>query len=195
MTGEDGIAAGHLPDPSAGLTAAFVAAAARMQGLDVVNPALAVEAVGFAPWDGHWLGVMLTPWFMNLTLLPRDPLAWQPLATGAKRSYAFPAGEYEFVGANDAVLGAYQVCSLFSPVHEFADQETARLVATLAREALFDAANAAVTGIAGTTLPARADATTEPGPLARFGRRLDAPLSKRSFLRGRFLGGGRDDRG
>ena len=131
-----------LPDPSARLTAAFRAAAARMQGLDVVNPALAVEAVGFAPWNEHWLGVMLTPWFMNLTLLPRNPGGWRPLATGAKRRYAFPAGEYEFVGANDAMLGAYQVCSLFSPVHEFADQETARLVATLAREALFDAANA-----------------------------------------------------
>ena len=95
----------------------FPPAAARMQGLDSSTPALAVEAVGFAPWDEHWLGVMLTPWFMNLVLLPRNPGGWQPLATGAKRRYAFPAGEYEFVGANDAMLGAYQVCSLFSPVH------------------------------------------------------------------------------
>lgn len=184
-----------LPDPSARLTAAFHAAAARMQGLDVVNPALAVEAVGFAPWEGHWLGVMLTPWFMNLTLLPRNPRAWQPLATGAKRCYAFPAGEYEFVGANDAMLGAYQVCSLFSPVHEFADHETARLVATLAREALFDAANAAVAEMPTANLTPAADLATEPGPLAQLGQKLDAPLSKRNFLRGRFLGSGRDDRG
>ena len=39
-----------LPDPSARLTAAFRAAAARMEGLGLVNPALSVEAVGFAPW-------------------------------------------------------------------------------------------------------------------------------------------------
>ena len=35
-----------------------------------------------------------------------------------------------------------QMCSLFSPLLHFDDQETARLVAGLAREALFDAANA-----------------------------------------------------
>ena len=183
-----------LPDPSARLTAAFRAAAARMQGLDVVNTALAVEAVGFAPWGEHWLGVMLTPWFMNLTLLPRNPGGWQPLATGAKRRYAFPAGEYEFVGANDAMLGAYQVCSLFSPVHEFADQETARLVATLAREALFDAANALAGEMPTANLSPAAGAAA-PGPLAQLEQKLDAPLSKRSFLRGRFLHADRDDRG
>ena len=185
-----------LPDPSARLTAAFRAAAARMEGLGLVNPALTVEAVGFAPWGEHWLGVMLTPWFMNLTLLPRNPRAWQPLATGAKRRYTFPAGEYEFVGADDAVLGAYQVCSLFSPVHEFADHETARLVATLAREALFDAANAGLAEMPAANLSgAAADVAAEPGPLAQLGQKLDAPLSKRDFLRGRFLGAGRDDRG
>ena len=183
-----------LPDPSARLTAAFRAAAARMQGLDVVNPALAVEAVGFAPWNEHWLGVMLTPWFMNLTLLPRNPGGWRPLATGAKRRYAFPAGEYEFVGANDAMLGAYQVCSLFSPVHEFADQETARLVATLAREALFDAANGVAEEMSTASLSPAAG-TGAPGPLAQLEQELDAPLSKRNFLRGRFLHADRDDRG
>jgi [NiFe] hydrogenase assembly HybE family chaperone len=196
MTAEaDRIDAGTLPDPSARLTAAFRAAAERMRGLDVVNPALAVEAVGFAPWDAHWLGVMLTPWFMNLALLPRDPRAWRPLAPGAKRRYAFPAGDYEFVGASDAMLGTYQVCSLFSPVHEFADQETARLVATLARAALFDAANAAVIEMPAANLSPVADAAVDPRPLAQLEQRLDAPLSKRNFLRGRFLGADHDDRG
>lgn len=185
-----------LPDPSARLTAVFRAAAARMEGLDLVNPALSVEAVGFAPWGAHWLGVMLTPWFMNLTLLPRNPRAWLPLETGAKRRYAFPAGEYEFVGADDPVLGAYQVCSLFSPVHEFADHETARLVATLAREALFDAGNAAAAELPAADLPgAAADVAAAPGPLAQLGQKQHAPLSKRDFLRGRFLGAGRDHRG
>lgn len=184
-----------LPDPSDRLGAAFRAAAVRMIGLDVVNPALAVEAVDFAPWEGHWLGVMLTPWFMNLMLLPGDPGAWQPLATGAKRRYGFPAGEYEFVGANDAELGAYQVCSLFSPVLEFADHETARLVATLARAALFDAANAEVVEMPAANLTPAAEPAAEPGPIAQIGQKLDAPLTKRNFLRGRFLGANRDHRG
>jgi [NiFe] hydrogenase assembly HybE family chaperone len=181
-------------DPSARLTTVFRAAAARMHGLPVVNPALDVEAVGFAPWDEHWLGVMVTPWFMNLALLPRNRDAWRPLARGEKRRYAFPAGEYEFVGADDPVLGTYMVCSLFSPMHEFADQATARLVASLARAALFDKAHALVAEMPVANLsPAAAPA--EPGPLTQVAQKLDAPLSKRNFLRGRFLGSGRDDRG
>jgi len=186
----DGIAA--LPDPSMRLDAAYRAVAPRMRDLSVFNPALEVEAIGFAPWEGAWLGVMLTPWCMNLALLPHEPARWRPLATGAKRHYVFPAGEFEFVGACDDAIGEYQVCSLFSPVHEFTDHPTARLVATLAREALFDAANADPSGI---DSAAPAPAAVAPGPLARIESSLDAPMSKRDFLRARFAGGGDGHRG
>jgi [NiFe] hydrogenase assembly HybE family chaperone len=188
------------------LEAAFRAAAEGMQGLPLVNQVLEVEAVGFAPWEDRWLGVMVTPWFMNLMLVPRDPSAWNSLAPGAKRRYRFPAGEYEFVGAHDATFGEYQVCSLFSPVGEFEDHATARLVAQLAREALFDPANAEVpdvsagagsppeTGIAAGS-DARSDGAALAGPLAQLEAGLAAPLSKRDFLRARFLAADRDDRG
>ena len=182
------------PDPSPMLTAAFRAAAARMEGLAFVNPALEVEAVGFAPWQGHWLGVMVTPWFMNLTLAPADPAAWQPLALGAKRRYRFPAGDYEFIGAHDAALGDYQVCSLFSPMERFEDHAAARLVAQLARDALFDPANAEVPAVPVANLSPAVAAEAPAGPLAQLEATLDAPLSKREFLRGRFLPGDRDHR-
>jgi [NiFe] hydrogenase assembly HybE family chaperone len=185
-----------LPDPSARFVTAFGAAAARMRGLDFVNPALAVEAVGFAPWEGRWLGVMVTPWFINLTLAPRDVLAWRTLVPGAKRRYRFPAGDYEFIGAMDEVAGEYQACSLFSPVLEFDDQATARLVAKLARAALFDPANAEVAELpVGNLTPVR-PATDEPSPIAQLTERFSAPLSRREFLHAQFLGEERDnDRG
>ncbi len=113
-----------------------------MAGLDFVNPALSVEAVAFAPWQGHWLGVLITPWFMNLILAPRDIAAWPMIKPGDKQCHRFPAGAYDFIAAHDGVAGDYQMCSLFSPLLHFDDQETARLVAGLAREALFDDANA-----------------------------------------------------
>jgi [NiFe] hydrogenase assembly HybE family chaperone len=181
-------------DASTRLTSAFRAAAARMDGLAFVNPALEVEAVGFALWNGRWLGVMVTPWFMNLTLVRADPAAWRPLAVGAKRRYRFPAGDYEFIGAHDSAIGDYQVCSLFSPMQDFADHATARLVAELARAALFDPANAEVHEPS-TTNRSPGDAEVPPGPLARLETELGAPMSKRDFVRGRFLGGDRDDRG
>ncbi len=171
------------PDPSPLLVASFRAAAARMEGLGLVNPALAVEAIGFAPWGGHWLGVLLTPWFMNLVLTPRDPAQWTPLAPGATRRLAFPAGEFEFIGGHDAAVGAYQMCSLFSPVQEFADMDSARLVAQLAREALFDDDNAERPEMPEANLTPAA-----PGPLARLDARLAAPMSRRDLLRGRFAG-------
>jgi [NiFe] hydrogenase assembly HybE family chaperone len=180
--------------PAARLEAVFRVAAQRMRGLPIVNAALEVEAVGFAPWEGLWLGVMVTPWCMNLVLVPHDPARWHSLVPGAKRSYRFPAGEYEFVGADDAAFGEFQICSLFSPVHEFEDHATARLVAQLAREALFDAANAEIAMMPVANLsPAAADEAAA-GPIARVTAGITAPLSKRDFLRGSFLKGDRDDR-
>jgi [NiFe] hydrogenase assembly HybE family chaperone len=190
----DAPAPGLRADPSARLTEAFRAVAARMDGLPIVNPALAVEAVGFAPWQGHWLGVMLTPWFMNLVIAPGDESAWQPLPPGARRSHAFPAGAYEFIGARDEIAGEFQMCSLFSPVLQFDDHETARLVAQLARDALFDVDNAEHVAMPVADLSPR-PAAGAPGPIANLGAALDAPQSKRDFLRGRWTGGDRGHRG
>ena len=185
-----------LPDPSTRLVDAFRVVAKRMAGLPVVNPVLAVEAVGFAPWQGHWLGVLLTPWFMNLVVTPRDPSLWQPLPPGAKRSYDFPAGQYEFIGAQDELAGQFLMCSLFSPLLQFDDHETARLVAQLARDALFDVENAEhpVMPVANLS-PAVATADSAPGPLESLEASLAAPQSKRDFLRGRWAGTDRGNRG
>jgi [NiFe] hydrogenase assembly HybE family chaperone len=163
-----------------------------MAGLAFVNPALAVEAIGFAPWSGHWLGVLLTPWCMNLVLTPHDPAQWSALPVGAKRRYAFPAGDYEFIGARDDAIGEYQMCSLFSPVFEFTDQPTARLVGQLARDALLDAANAEAPAAHGANL---APPVAAPSPLARLEENLGAPLSKRDLLHGRFPDRGHVPRG
>lgn len=179
-------AAPLLPDPSARLEAAFRAVhAERMQGLAFVNPALRVEAVGFAPWKSCWLGVMVTPWSMNLLLMPRDASAWRPLPLGEKRRYCFPAGAFDFVSASDDAVGEYMVCSLFSPVLEFADHETARETARRACEALFDAANAEAPPASATT----GAHSTDRSPLAQLAAGLTTPVSRRDLLRGHFSRG------
>lgn len=172
------LGAALLPDPSARLDAAYRAIARRMEGLNFVNPAIEVEAVGFAPWQAHWLGVMVTPWFINLMLLPRDAAAWSSLPQGQTLRYQFPAGAYDFISSRDDAVGEYQMCSLISPVLHVPDHATAREIARLARDALLDEANAPV--------PEVPDAE-KPGPLAHLKEQAEAPLSKRDFLRGRFL--------
>jgi [NiFe] hydrogenase assembly HybE family chaperone len=175
-----------LPDPSPRLEAAFRAVdAERMQGLPFVNAAIDVEAIGFAPWRHYWLGVMLTPWSMNLLLAPREPGAWRPLPPGDKRRYTFPAGIYDFIGAREESIGEYLVCSLFSPVLEFADHATARQTATFALEALFDPANAEDSELRAANLN-RISTDTGPAeeatPRGRADASLGAPVSRRDFL-------------
>jgi len=176
-----------LPDPTRDIERAFESVAGRMHGLAFVNPALRVQAVGFEPWEGHWFGVLITPWSINLMLLPHERSAWQPVCPGLKRRFSFPAGDFEFIDALDTVFGEYRMCSLFSPAMEFEDHAAAELVARLARQALFDASldEAART-------PAGESSTDT---LAQIGEQAARPMSKRDFLRGRFLRGAEfDDR-
>ena len=92
--------------------------ATRMTGVPILNEALSVAAIGGREWNGNWLGVLVTPWFMNLMLLPQDP-GETPDAPGTKRCFVFPAGRFEFIAGYEEAIGAYWMCSLFSPVFEF----------------------------------------------------------------------------
>ena len=150
--------------------------------------AVAVEAVGFAPWKHYWLGVMLTPWSMNLLLAPRETSAWRSLPPGEKRRYTFPAGTFDFIGAREDAIGEYLICSLFSPLLEFADHATARQTALLAREALFDSANAEAAALPPASTASATASSEVPKPLARLEASLATPMSRRDLLHARFSG-------
>ena len=111
---------------------------AQMRGMPIVNDALAVKAVGFRRHDERWLGALVTPWFLNLVLLPGEGDDWSDLVPGAKELVEFPSGRYEFVHANRKGVGAYKACSLFSPMFEFASMLQATETASAALVALFD---------------------------------------------------------
>jgi [NiFe] hydrogenase assembly HybE family chaperone len=135
----------------------------RMQGVPVLNAALEVEAVGLGPWDGHWLCALVTPWFINLVVL-RGAGDWRAVPDRDSVWYEFPSGRFEFLGSSAPGLGEFHACSLFSPVLEFADHDTARETARAALQALFDPS-----------------LLGEPPPGTKIdGRRM----SRRDFLRG-----------
>jgi [NiFe] hydrogenase assembly HybE family chaperone len=174
-----------LPNPSEALVRTFETIEnTRMRGLPFLNPALHVEAVGFREWGAHWLGVLLTPWTMNLIVMPRDTAQWFALAKGEKKTFAFPYGNFEFIAAHepllgDGVHGEYLMCTLFSPTQQFADHDTARMTADEVMKQLFD--NEAA--------PADEDAPPPPPDAEKpnLETRLKTPMSKRDFLRGGFL--------
>ena len=141
----------------------------------MLNPALGVEAVGFRPWREHWLGILITPWFMNVVLMPRVSAAWQAIGERETRHHVFPGGVFEFIGGREPTLGDYQACSLFSPMFEFADQREARATGLAALDALFDAASREASPVCAAQLSgAAAAASAETAPM----------LSKRDFLFG-----------
>jgi len=112
----------------------------QMRGVPIVNEALSVKAVGFRAHEGRGLGALITPWFMNLVLLPGPGDDWSRLVTGTKECIEFPSGWYEFLGANRADVGPYKACSLFSPMFDFSSMRQAVEIAQAALTALFDPA-------------------------------------------------------
>ncbi|MCL2717042.1 MAG: [NiFe]-hydrogenase assembly chaperone HybE [Alphaproteobacteria bacterium] len=105
----------------------FREAEPRLRELPIYNAALAIEAIGFRQADSEMLiGVVLTPWFMNLVRLPIEPVAFDAAALGAAVMVALPAGQRKFTINGDAGVGLYEAHSLHSPVLGFCTQEHAR---------------------------------------------------------------------
>ena len=171
----------------------------RMMDVPLLNQALRVQAVGFREWHEHCLGVLITPWFMNLVLLPHDGDPWAGLPTGSKMIHAFPSGQYEFILAEEASIGRYQMCSLFSPLFDFEGQAAAAATAEAVMECLLGDNNVAdvstrqreseknwrgedpVTAVAAATENAEGRPTRTQGS--------GQTMSRRDLLRGAFLAG------
>ncbi len=113
----------------------------RMADLPVVNKKIAVHAIGFQHWQQSVLGVMITPWFMNLMMLPGKDENWadKPLQTNSY--YVFPSGRYAFLMGYEKEIGYYQSCSLFSPMFEFQDDEAAVETAKIIIKELMNSEN------------------------------------------------------
>ncbi|MDZ7753772.1 MAG: [NiFe]-hydrogenase assembly chaperone HybE [Gammaproteobacteria bacterium] len=134
MSRDSSMAAVYL---AAGLEAAFRRIQReRMAGQPFINPGLTVEAVGFRPWDRSCLRVLVTPWSMNLMLLPVEGEQWADRRPGEQGLVRFPSGTHEFILGEEAGIGRYRMCSLFSPVLEFPHQAVAVATARAALEQL-----------------------------------------------------------
>lgn len=140
-----------------------------MHDMPFINPALAVEAPAFCRVQGDWLGVLLTPWFLNAVLLPGGGGLWQDLSQGVKRRVALPAGELEFMGDESEALGPFQFCPLIAPVTAFASQDEALAAAREALTALLQAPS--VPGAAPASAPEPAPGLSSPGRRRFFGGR------------------------
>lgn len=128
---------------AAGIAAVLVAryghiARTAMADVPICNPALGVAATGFRAYGGRAIGVVTTPWFMNLvaTGLPGSEI--DPVAPGRSVRLCLPAGEVEFIVGDLEGVGRVDSCSLFSPVFEFSSLDEACEVAGEIMRNFFD---------------------------------------------------------
>ena len=165
-----------LPDPSQGSTAAFRAAAARMQGLAVRQSGARgrggrLRAVGraLARRDGD--AVVHEPDARSRAIPPRGG-RWRWARSAVT---AFPRATTSSSARTTPRSASTRSARCSRRCSEFADHATARLVAQLAREALFDPANAEVPAVPVANLsPARRGSAAGSARAARGGARRAA---------------------
>lgn len=109
----------------------------RWRGLPIVNSELDVEAVGFRELEEHELGVLITPWFINLVVLPGSD-RWRERPQGSVCKIRMPGAEVDFTVSHNDELGTTLSAALFGTVTAFPDQATAREVAIEVLRLLFD---------------------------------------------------------
>lgn len=164
----------------------------RMRGVPVLNAALRVQCVGFEEvreGEARVLqGILITPWFMNLVRLPANK-ADDAGQTDTGTMQRHPCGNelFDFIAAHEPVIGRFEVCSLFSPMFEFATHtaalETAqeilrRLRAVPAATAQEPSAQTPLSKLSEVRAP-EVSASTAPLPVG------EVAAARRSFLFGR----------
>ena len=153
----------------------------RMQDLPLLHDGLGVEAVGFRRSGAARVGVLITPWAMNLLRLPDE----DPIAVGVVNTRELPRGPVDFIGAHEEAIGPYETCSLFSPMHRFEDQAAARAVAFETLSLLLRA---------GPDLRPPEPQRQGGGPVAALRRNVGRDYDRRGVLRGDFLNDDGDSR-
>ncbi|MBB4197165.1 hypothetical protein CCR94_14105 [Rhodoblastus sphagnicola] len=106
-----------------------------MKDMPICNFSLQVACVGFQPFGDFTLGIVLTPWFMNICAAPRAGAPKVEDQPGATRTLALPAGNVDFL-ATDLDGERLLFASLFSPMQDFVDHAAALATAEAAMAAL-----------------------------------------------------------
>jgi [NiFe] hydrogenase assembly HybE family chaperone len=135
----------------------------QMRDVPILNANLQVQAIGFQSLaDQTWLGILLSPWFMNLIWLTHTQETFQ---LGQNRELQLVSGVYSLQLNSAEGIGSFYSASLFSPVLQFSDQASAVLVAEQVLQQLVACPDEVLTQ------------TVAP---------KTAKLSRRDFLRGQF---------
>ncbi len=180
----------------------------RMHDIPIINDKIEVRVIGFQQWQNSYLCIMITPWFMNLMLLPGKTENWDEKRETTANTHTFPSGNYQFLVGFEPGIGKYQMCSLFSPMFEFSDNDAAVETAKVAITELMNKENTEEADIDSRQLEAiwngteahpdkiatdpsqdtltkeQTDNIEAPKPLSE---KMQEPISRRRLLRGAIM--------
>ncbi len=179
----------------------------RMADIPILNDRIEVSVIGFQQWQKSYLCILITPWFMNLMLLPGEEENWEDKQETTTSRHTFPSGNYEFLIGYEPDIGKYQMCSLFSPMFEFADNAAAVETAEIAIKELMNVENIEQADIDSRQLEAIWNGTEEHPdktaareaanretaeknkvqPHIPLKEKMQKPVSRRSLLRGALM--------
>ena len=147
--------------------------AERMIDLPFYNHALDVEAIGFKETENHHIGVLITPWFINVMLLFKQRPE-QNVQLGQRVQHTLPSGEHSFMVGEDEEIGHYDFISLVSPTLKFKTQDEARAKAISELEKYMS--------------PPDENGKMVDVQAVQFVSREEPPMNRRAFLRGEYSG-------
>lgn len=136
-----------------------------------VNPLLKYTSVSFCRYRGDWLGVLITPWLMDLVLLPGGGELWGDIPAGQRRYVDLPQGTVAFSAAESPELGSYQHAPLVASVATLPDMSAA-----------ISLANQVMSGICIASRPPETPSPTLREPGEPLPETPDVP-SRRGFFR------------
>lgn len=145
----------------------------RMVGLPFLNPRLSVVVAACVRHAGDWLAGVVTPWSLQLVLLPGGGNLWRDTASGARQVLQFPVGELVFIGdEGECDLPAFLYCPLIAPVEHITEPEAAVAILRDALDAVLTPSGPVIEETGGGLV---SEPVAEP-----------VSSSRRAFLRGRF---------
>lgn len=110
----------------------------NMQGIKILNNELDVEAIEFQKFEDRIIGMILTPWMINLVMLPNEEDDWDGRTLGERSKFQFPQQELVMMINEIEGFGYCKTFSLHSPVNDFPNQESARIAAAMFLRDLLD---------------------------------------------------------
>ena len=101
----------------------------RMMGLPICRADIVVRALGFAPFAGHWLGALVTPWSVLVILAAGNRQTWPNVEVGKIMPVKLPGGAFHFLGMQAPFVAPFLACSLMSPIERNYRQKEVELFA------------------------------------------------------------------